>query len=536
MLFYKWASQALIPCLFNLVAASPPQGPIHISSNKFFDENGSQFFIKGIAYQRQIPGYEHEPFSEIPKGYIDSLAHPSKCLPDVELLKELNVNTVRVYQVDPDQDHEICMHALAKNGIYVLVDLSEPKHSINREDPSWHTELLGHFRQVVDNMSKYENVLGFIAGNEVVTSVQDASAAAFVKAAIRDTKAYQKQKGYRQIPIGYTANDDTETRENSLRYFQCGNTTADFYGINMFEWCGIRGSGGAGVPQRVWVQPGETRPFTDTDSLYGPEMTGVWSGGVAYEFFENENHFGVVHESQGRLQKSAEFDTLRLRFTAARPKATESRAKKFAPACPDWPASAQLPPQPDPEICGCLRSAVTCVPTTGPGDYESFELSSQNRELLASVCENIDCSEIEADGARGVYGRFSGCAPQDRLAWALTAEGSCDSKMAKSKEREEGSCGSDFWKSLKKTASPNSASPNSASPESSSVSTSSSSIVEPMSTISQPSNYAIPRNNSIVEYHLNRAGRADPHDLGNLLMFGRWLQLMMAIFYMGWRV
>lgn len=389
-----------------------------------------------------MPGYENQPFPEIQKGYIDSLAHPEKCLPDIELLKELNVNTIRVYQIDPDQSHETCMHALARNGIYVLVDLLEPKNAINRNDPSWHTELFQHFQAVIDNMHRYDNVLGFIAGNEVVTSSSDALAAAYVKAAIRDSKAYQRQKGYRQIPIGYTANDDEETRKEALQYFQCpSNSTdsvADFYGINMFEWCGYSTFATSGFRARTRefsqlavpvflsefgcnsVRP---RPFTETELLYGPEMAGVWLGGVAYEFFENENHYGLVFEEKtGRLQKLAEFDTLRLRFTAARPPRAENTAwggKKTAPVCPKWPVLADLPGTPNDEICGCLGELVTCKPKLEPSEFDSPELSKENQALFKKVCEVVDCSAVTGDGGSGKYGQFSGCAPVTRLAWAL---------------------------------------------------------------------------------------------------------------------
>ncbi len=40
-------------------------------------------------------------------------------------MKELGANTIRVYHVDPSQDHDGCMAAFAAAGIYVLVDLDD---------------------------------------------------------------------------------------------------------------------------------------------------------------------------------------------------------------------------------------------------------------------------------------------------------------------------------------------------------------------------------------------------------------------------
>lgn len=469
MLLLWWLSAILAPTAL-AASITPETSLIHISGNKFYDEAGNRFLLKGIAYQRQMPGHEHEPYPEIQKGYIDSLAHPEKCLRDIELLKELHVNTIRVYQVDPDQKHDACMHALARNGIYVLVDLLEPKHAINRKDPSWHLELFRHFRAVIDRMHGFDNVLGFIAGNEVVTSSGDSGAAAAVKAAIRDAKKHIASQGYRAIPVGYAANDDETTRTASLEYFTCKSADsdsdsafADFYAINMFEWCGYLTFATSGLRERTKefahlavpvflsefgcnsVRP---RPFTETEALYGPEMAGVWLGGVAYEFFENENHYGVVAEkAPGRLQKLAEFDTLKMRFAARAREAEKEdpRAKSLPRAClgaknDAWRPLTKLPPTPEEKKCKCVEDLVTCVSSHSSPAFDSPELLDVERALLEEVCGVVDCSAISEDPRSGVYGELSGCAPRTKLAWALSqAGGSCDFSGRAKKKEEKGS-------------------------------------------------------------------------------------------------
>jgi 1,3-beta-glucanosyltransferase GAS1 len=42
---------------------------------------------------------------------------------DAALMKTLGTNVIRVYHVDPTQDHSGCMSAFAEAGIYLLVDL-----------------------------------------------------------------------------------------------------------------------------------------------------------------------------------------------------------------------------------------------------------------------------------------------------------------------------------------------------------------------------------------------------------------------------
>ncbi|SSD62210.1 related to 1,3-beta-glucanosyltransferase GAS2 [Saccharomycodes ludwigii] len=302
---------------------------IEIVGSKFFNtETGEQFFLKGIAYQpsRTIPELkELEKQKKILKEsnnghttvanevkYIDPLASPALCLRDLPYLKKLGVNSIRVYSVDPTKNHDICMEAYARSGIYVLLDLSEPDNSIVRENPTWNTRTFQRYKDVVDAMSKYSNLLGYFAGNEVTTDRTNTFASSFVKASIRDIKDYIKNSNHRNIPVGYATNDDPETRDNLARYFVCGeqlSEAVDFYAINMYEWCGYSSYSSSGFRDRTkefyefpvpiffsefgcnTVRP---RPFTEVETLFGPLMTKTWSGGIAYMYFEEENGYGVL--------------------------------------------------------------------------------------------------------------------------------------------------------------------------------------------------------------------------------------------------
>ena len=61
---------------------------------------------------------------------------------------------------------------------------------IDRSAPSWSTNLLDLYVTTIDSFSKYQNVLGYHVGNEVVIAANGTGAAAFVKAAARDVKSY----------------------------------------------------------------------------------------------------------------------------------------------------------------------------------------------------------------------------------------------------------------------------------------------------------------------------------------------------------
>jgi 1,3-beta-glucanosyltransferase GAS1 len=204
------------------------------------------------------------------------------------------------------------MKLLQDNGIYVIADLSEPSLSINRDTPAWTDDLYTRYTGVVDAMAPFNNVLGFFAGNEVSNQYNNTPASAFVKAAVRDTKAYIAAKGYRTIGVGYATNDDAEIRDDMATYFNCGDRadSIDFWGYNIYSWCGdssFQESGydvqtklystysvpvffaeyGCNVPQ--------PRLFTDTVALYSKEMTDVWSGGIVYMYFQETNNYGKYY-------------------------------------------------------------------------------------------------------------------------------------------------------------------------------------------------------------------------------------------------
>lgn len=233
------------------------------------------------------------------------------CKRDIPLLQELQTNTIRVYAIDPDADHTECMQMLTEAGIYVIADISEPATSINRVDPRWDTNLYQRYTSVIDELQQYTNTLGFFAGNEVSNEMSNTNASAFVKAAVRDMKAYIRDKDYRPMGVGYATNDDQEIRADMEAYFNCGpaEESIDFWGYNIYSWCGDSSYEESGFDERTRefasytvpvffaeygcneVQP---RPFTEVGTLYGDKMTPVWSGGIVYMYFQEANDYGTL--------------------------------------------------------------------------------------------------------------------------------------------------------------------------------------------------------------------------------------------------
>ena len=243
--------------------------------------------------------------------YKDPLADAAACERDVPLLEELETNTIRVYAIDPEEDHDECMKLLTDAGIYVIADLSEPTVSINRKEPKWDTELYNRYKSVVDVMAEYTNTLGFFAGNEVSNEMKNTNASAFVKAAVRDTKKYIKDQDYRPMGVGYATNDDEEIRSDMEAFFNCGPSeeSIDFWGYNIYSWCGDSSYRESGYDERTKEFSEYTVPvffaeygciqdpprlFTEVEALYGDEMTDVWSGGIVYMYFQEDNDYGAL--------------------------------------------------------------------------------------------------------------------------------------------------------------------------------------------------------------------------------------------------
>ncbi|CCE88726.1 Piso0_001504 [Millerozyma farinosa CBS 7064] len=429
MLFSKFAAGVLVAAgaFFGSAHASLPE--IEIVGNKFFyKSNGSQFFIKGVAYQSDVANATDSSFD-------DPLANPEACKRDIPYLQQLYTNVIRVYALNVSLDHSECMKMLDDAGIYVIADLSQPDQSINRDSPEWNLELFNRYTGVVDLFQNYTNVLGFFAGNEVTNNHSNTDASAFVKAAVRDTKAYIKTQGYRSIPVGYSANDDKQIRVDLADYFACGDSDerADFFGINMYEWCGdssYKSSGyenatesykNLGIPiffSEYGCNEVTPRKFTEVGTLYGSKMTDVWSGGIVYMYFQEDNNYGLVSTSGSKVSTMDDFNNLKSQLGSISPSSANTKDVKSisATSCPStgdyWSASTKLPPTPDEQICNCMFDSLSCV-------VDSDVSSKDYGDLYSYVCKDIDCAGISANGTSGKYGAYSPCSDKEKLSFVL---------------------------------------------------------------------------------------------------------------------
>lgn len=433
----------LIAAAASLVtAASAAVDPIVIKGSKFFyKSNGTQFFMKGIAYQQEINSNTTQT-KEL--DYTDPLADVSTCKRDIEYLARLKTNTIRVYAIDPEKDHDGCMNALADAGIYVVADLSQPGESINRDSPQWNTDLYKRYTAVVDVLAKYDNTLGFFAGNEVSNQPNNTMASAFVKAAVRDTKAYIKSKKYRQIGVGYATNDDAEIRENLANYFDCGDAASaiDFWGYNIYSWCGDSSFTESGFDVRTkefenynvpvfFAEYGCNTPrprlFTEVGALYGKQMTPVWSGGIVYMYFEEQNEFGLVTVDGDNVKPNKDFENLAKEIAKVNPSGVKMNdynpTNTAAAQCPkvdkDWNAVASpLPPVANAQACSCMMDTLTCAVDDDLEEKKYGDIFG----FICGVADGKYCDGINRNTTDNKpYGAYSMCTSSQQLSYAMNA-------------------------------------------------------------------------------------------------------------------
>ncbi|CZS96288.1 hypothetical protein WAI453_009860 [Rhynchosporium graminicola] len=296
-MFAKSLTQAvLLACLaVSSVHAAVPQ--ISIKGTKFFYSNGTQYYMKGIAYQLTP---------------ADPLIDTEQCQRDASLMGQLGANAIRVYHVDPEGDHTGCMTAFANAGIYLLVDLDTFETDIDPGNASWNKTQFDAFAAVMDAFHTYDNTLGFFIGNEVIALNNQSLAAPYIKASARDMKSYRDSKGYRKIPVGYSAADIAELRPMLQDYLACGTNASeaiDFFGLNAYEWCGpndMKTSGynnlnafaeNLNIPiffSETGCNTVRPRDFQDQGAILGPDMNEIWSGAIIYEWIEEANNYGLV--------------------------------------------------------------------------------------------------------------------------------------------------------------------------------------------------------------------------------------------------
>ncbi|KAF2087328.1 glycoside hydrolase family 72 protein [Saccharata proteae CBS 121410] len=286
---------------------------VSVKGNAFF-AGDDRFYIRGVDYQ---PGGS--------SNVADPISDSDSCKRDVAEFKKLGVNVVRVYTVDNSKSHDDCMNQLAEAGIYLALDVNTPKYSLNRAQPkeSYNDVYLQNVFATIDAFANYTNTLLFFSGNEVINSDDTTDAAPYVKAVTRDMKQYIGSRGYRSIPVGYSAADVDSNRQEMAEYMNCGSDDerSDFFSFNDYSWCDPSSYTQSGWDTKVQTYNNysiplflseygcntNTRKFEEVAALYSDKMTSVYSGGLVYEYAEEGSDYGLVKISGDSVTEKDDF-------------------------------------------------------------------------------------------------------------------------------------------------------------------------------------------------------------------------------------
>ncbi|KAI6085637.1 glycoside hydrolase family 72 protein [Hypoxylon rubiginosum] len=310
---------------------------LEVQGSQFVNsKTGDQFQIVGMAYQiGGSAGYD-------PSHGKDPLSNGDICKRDAALMQTLGVNTIRVYNLDPNLNHDECASIFNAAGMYMIIDVNSPLagESLNSGAP-WESYYAGYLNRtfaIVEAFKSYPNTLGFFSGNEVIDNVKTGSTVPpYVRAVTRDLKNYIKNHADRTIPVGYSAADVRDVLEDTWNYFQCAidgdendMSRADMFALNSYSWCGESTFEESGYDQLVALFKGTSVPvfyseygcntpsprvFTEVEAIYGSQMTGVFSGGVVYEFAQEKNNYGLATcNDDGTVDLMADYNTLQNQY------------------------------------------------------------------------------------------------------------------------------------------------------------------------------------------------------------------------------
>lgn len=223
-----------------------PIGPDDVVSveGRYFvkSKDGTRVLIKGIAFPAPlIESDDDTGYDE--KGWIAVLDQ----LHDLKL----EINTIRIYRMDPKENYSKFMNRAASLGIYVLVPLTGVSDGgvLDRDKAApkcYPRKLFDYGKACLDNFGRYPNVIGGLIANEVMNSLETWKSAPCVAAYARDLKLYSKAIG-RDFPLVYAAQHDSigaavlpsQVMKATMDYLTCDDEegSIDVFGINVESWC-----------------------------------------------------------------------------------------------------------------------------------------------------------------------------------------------------------------------------------------------------------------------------------------------------------
>ncbi|KAI9930602.1 hypothetical protein ASPWEDRAFT_27118 [Aspergillus wentii DTO 134E9] len=315
--------------------------------------NGKDFVNSETKDRFQIIGIDYQPGGS--SGFTkkkDPLTDKDACLRDAALMQRLGINTIRIYNLEPSLNHDECASIFNAAGIYMILDVNSPLTGgyLDRTDPvsTYNPTYFEQVYGVIEAFKNFPNTLAFFAGNEVINEQSSYEVPAYVRAIQRDMKDYIAKNAKRSIPVGYSAADVRKILPDTLNYFSCEleNSTssrADFFGLNSYSWCGnssykisgynvlTKDFSDASLPvffSEYGCNEVTPRYFTEVEALYSEEMSQAFSGGLVYEYTQEDNNYGLVQVNDNNTATLlVDYDNLQTQYNKLDMSAIQSSNK-----------------------------------------------------------------------------------------------------------------------------------------------------------------------------------------------------------------
>ncbi|OLN86710.1 1,3-beta-glucanosyltransferase gel2 [Colletotrichum chlorophyti] len=409
---------ALVALSATLAAAVKP---LKVSGNSFVNDAGEKFQIVGVDYQiGGSAGYD-------PAHNRDPLSDGDVCMRDAALLQRLGANAIRVYNLDPNLNHDACASIFNAAGMYMILDVNSPLpgESITSFQPwtSYYAAYMNRTFAIVEAFKGYPNTLAFFSGNEVMNNVQTAAdVPPYLRAITRDLKNYISKHSDRAIPVGYSAADVRSILVDSWNYVMCAEngdekdpSRADLFGLNSYSWCGdsdfhkstydqlVSSLKNTAIPvffSEFGCNEVTPRVFTEIGAIYGPDMNTVFSGGLVYEYSQEANNFGLVKVNDDKsVQLLVDYNNLATQYAKVDFKTLQATKA---------PTNSPKPPKCDPSLIKekGFNNNFT-LPVVPPGGQDLINKGIENKpsgKIISISDWSIKYKVYDTDGKTEITG------------------------------------------------------------------------------------------------------------------------------------
>ncbi|XOV69033.1 MAG: hypothetical protein ACFHU9_07560 [Fluviicola sp.] len=428
---------------------------------------GDRFMANGVCLQpgKDITFYDY-PLSDSNYDYTSTVILP--------YLKALNINMIRVYQIDLTASHDKTMKLLEENGIYVMLEVENKEICVKTLTPEYTYELFMRGVQVVDMFQQYPNTLAFSVGNEtedpgliysrngnsvsgtVATQLKIASS---IKSFIRDLKAHIATKGYRSIPVGVAIRDVFQKSVSPsgaigtdicAEYYASGTPQerADFIGLNTYRYVSAKDSSKdpltcyndiakdwSGMPVPIIfseigaISAVQTWPrdWACIEYMYKTKLLyDQFSGQIAFSFFNEKNNLGLYIQNE---DQRGDFDTMPLGgVDALKSQFSAGKSKTVPMPASNNPKPTAAPTTCDPDLQNPFFAPDTTITVM---NYATVELKATQGEYVLGSLAPAESNSSPSTNSITIsttsdLGLFI-LEPQEKGAWPMSCQLSANS-------------------------------------------------------------------------------------------------------------